>query len=235
MTRRVTEYTLCSPRLTQPVTLAILSDLHNGPWQDLLPSLSGCDAVLIVGDVPNRHKPGLNNCLPFLSAMGALPVPAFYTAGNHEWISGTWAQLKAHALRSGIHVLENSCERLGELTIGGITAAPKAPVDTTFPGELAACGGFRLLLCHHPEWYPRYIRGTGIDLTVSGHAHGGQIELFGHGLYAPGQGIFPRYTAGFYDDRRLLVSRGLTNSSGMPRWGNPCELIRLTLLPEPDP
>ena len=87
-------------------------------------------------------------------------------------------------------------------------------------------------MCHHPEYYPRYVRQADIDLTVSGHAHGGQICLFGQGLYAPGQWLFPKYTAGFYDGQRLLVSRGLTNSTWVPRLWNPCELVLLQLLPE---
>lgn len=234
MKRRLTRYTAASSKLTRTVTLAVLTDLHNGPWEDLLALTAGCDAVLIVGDVPNRHKPGLQNALPFLSAMGALPVPVFYVAGNHEWLSGTWHTLRDHASQCGIHVLDNTYMPMGELVIGGMTSAPRAEADQTLPRRLAAQNGYRLLLCHHPEWYPKMIQDTGVDLTVSGHAHGGQIELFGHGLYAPGQGIFPRYTAGFYDHDRLLVSRGLTNSSGMPRWGNPCEAILLTLCPGRD-
>ncbi|MBQ7306303.1 MAG: hypothetical protein IJW85_08850 [Clostridia bacterium] len=74
-----------------------------------------------------------------------------------------------------------------------------------------------------------------IDLTLSGHAHGGQVRLFGRGLFAPGQGILPRLTSGWYFDRRLLVSRGLTNSAGAPRINDPCELILLHLKGENDP
>ena len=39
MTRRiVTRYTIASPRVTQDVTFAILADLHNGPYEEFLPS-----------------------------------------------------------------------------------------------------------------------------------------------------------------------------------------------------
>lgn len=92
--------------------------------------------------------------------------------------------------------------------------------------------GFRILMCHHPEYYPEHIRRSSIDLTVSGHAHGGQVRLFGQGLYAPGQGILPKYTSGFYDSGRLLVSKGLSNLTWVPRLWDPCELVLLHLLPE---
>lgn len=87
-------------------------------------------------------------------------------------------------------------------------------------------------MCHHPEYYPKYVKTLDIDLTVSGHAHGGQVRIGRQGLYAPGQGLLPRLTGGFYDDGRLLVSRGLTNSTWAPRLNNPCELVLIQLLPE---
>ncbi|MBQ3816071.1 MAG: metallophosphoesterase, partial [Clostridia bacterium] len=58
--------------------------------------------------------------------------------------------------------------------------------------------GFHILLCHHPEYWEPLVHGRRIELTVSGHAHGGQWRIFGRGVYAPGQGLFPRYTSGLY-------------------------------------
>ncbi len=76
-------------------------------------------------------------------------------------------------------------------------------------------------------------------LIVAGHAHGGQWQIFGRGLFAPGQGLLPRYTHGVYVGRRhisaaepqplsaptLMVSRGAQNSVGLPRIMNPTELL----------
>ena len=89
----------------------------------------------------------------------------------------------------------------------------------------AALNGYKLLLNHHPEYYPDYIKELDIDLTLSGHAHGGQIRILGQGLIAPGQGFFPKYTSGMYDGR-LIVSRGLANNAPpIPRLFNRKELI----------
>lgn len=34
------------------------------------------------------------------------------------------------------------------------------------------------------------------DLVISEHVHGGQLRLFGKGLFSPGQGLFLKYTKG---------------------------------------
>ena len=47
-------------------------------------------------------------------------------------------------------------------------------------------------------------------------------------MYSPGQGLFPRYTRGVVDGR-MVISAGAGNPSRMPRWGNPCEVLRITL------
>ena len=75
-----------------------------------------------------------------------------------------------------------------------------------------------------PEYYERYLSGRELSLVLSGHAHGGQIRLFGRGLYAPGQGILPKLTEGVHFGR-LIVSRGLSNNSVVPRVFNPPEIV----------
>jgi predicted MPP superfamily phosphohydrolase len=79
-------------------------------------------------------------------------------------------------------------------------------------------------LCHHPEYRDKYLKDRSIDLILSGHAHGGQIRLLGRGLYAPGQGIFPKYTSGIHAN--MIISRGLSNTAGfIPRLFNPREIV----------
>ena len=88
-----------------------------------------------------------------------------------------------------------------------------------------------VLLAHHPERIWDYAR-TGVDLVLSGHAHGGQVRLFGHGLYSPDQGVQPRYTSGVYTSgkTKLYVSRGAGNHSFLPpRIFNRPEIDLITL------
>ena len=67
---------------------------------------------------------------------------------------------------------------------------------------------------------------------LSGHAHGGQIRIPGiGGVYAPGQGFFPKYTSGEYavGDTTMIVSRGLGNSVLPLRVNDRPEIVIVTL------
>ena len=84
-------------------------------------------------------------------------------------------------------------------------------------------GRVKILLCHHPEYYPTVLADLGMDLIVCGHAHGGQWRFFGRGIYAPGQGLFPRYTAGLHGGH-CIISRGISGCTHIPRIFNAPEI-----------
>ena len=67
--------------------------------------------------------------------------------------------------------------------------------------------GFKILLDHHPENYERITKNRDIALILSCHAHGGQIRILNHGVYAPHQGLFPKYTSAVYDNRLVVRPR----------------------------
>lgn len=157
-------------------------------------------------------------------------APVFYSLGNHEWYVTDEDQDVMQ--RCGVTLLDNRDieYRLSDgqmLRIGGLSTAFDLEWLTTYSQKT----GPKILLCHHPEYYPRYIRNTQQDtfaLIVSGHAHGGQWKIFGHPFLAPGQGFFPRYAYGIYDNK-LVVSSGLSNTANIPRFGNPVELVMISL------
>ena len=66
------------------------------------------------------------------------------------------------------------------------------------------------------------------------YAHGGQMRFFGQGLYAPGQGLFPKYTKGRYDGNNgcMIVSAGMSNTYRIPRLFNPPEIVWVDVVPE---
>ena len=107
----------------------------------------------------------------------------------------------------------------------------KYPTESEWLDDFAAQEGYKILLCHHPEyWCMRepMIRDRRIDLVLAGHAHGGQWQILGRGIFAPYQGILPKYTSGvhFGPYGRMIISKGLSNPyKVIPRWGNPCEVV----------
>ncbi len=90
---------------------------------------------------------------------------------------------------------------------------------------------FVLLLSHRPEYLEMYDQYS-LDVCLTGHAHGGQFRIpFVGGVYAPGQGFFPKYTKGVYrtDDLEMYVGVGIGNSTIPFRVFNPPEMITIVL------
>ena len=73
---------------------------------------------------------------------------------------------------------------------------------------------YTILLSHRPELVKTYVT-HGVNLVFTGHAHGGLVRIpFLGGLYAPNQGLFPKYYSGLYyfADTTMIVNRGVGNS-----------------------
>ena len=242
--------------------LALLSDLHNRPFQPIISSLrvAAPDLFCIAGDIFYGAKPlrEQENVLPFLSACSSI-APTFLSLGNHEQ-AVTRSEIKKME-KTGVVVLDNefiSTTVAGmEVAIGGLTSGyvtayrrwkknhprqerPEGKLDrqpdVNWLPAFTASPGFHILLSHHPEYYPQLQTFLPDDenwLVCSGHAHGGQIAYYSLfkkrwcGLFAPGQGWWPRWTKGVYDGR-LIVSSGLSNTTWVPRLFNPTEIVYIT-------
>ena len=183
-----------------------------------------------VGECFNQN--GLNLLL------GAARIaPCFFIPGNHEM--GLRPDNRRILEDAGIRVLDNEFVRMDPFVIGGLSSgylapknrynAPPGP-DPDFPARFAREEGYHILLCHHPEYYPRYLLDRKIDLICAGHCHGGQWRYYSlirkemQGVYAPGQGLFPALTSGIHDNK-LVISRGLSNNAIIPRINNPTEIV----------
>lgn len=156
-------------------------------------------------------------------------APVIVSLGNHE--QKLFDSDLAFYRAQGITLLDNACTRVNvggfELLVGGMSSWD----FEDFLAEFAALKGYKLLLSHHPERFERFIKDTDVDLTLSGHTHGGQILLGGkgRGFFVPGQGLLGRYAHGMFFDGRLIVSAGCSNTVAMPRIRNPRELVVVTL------
>jgi len=232
---KVSEYDITAG-INAPLVFAFISDLHEcdtKPIAELIDRYAP-DAVLVGGDYVNNSRE-YEKGIAFLTEC-AEKYKTFCSLGNHELKSD--GDIRALTKKTGAVLLDNEYTEFEDVLIGGLSSGfsgkkqgnlKKTPApDVMFLKRFDEREGYKILLSHHPEYYPEYIKETGIRLTLSGHAHGGQWRFFGRGAFAPGQGIFPKYTSGMYDGR-LIVSRGLGDSHSMFRINNPYEFIVLNI------
>ncbi|MBP5460205.1 MAG: metallophosphoesterase [Clostridia bacterium] len=225
---KVTKYQKVSPKVHRPYRLILLTDIHNKPFDRLVQQVAGekPDAILVAGDIVDRHRKTWKRALPFLRACADV-APTFFSYGNHEV---KFPIVRAEDIaETGAVLLDNSCIRFGDLVFGGQT--PKA--DTSWLEGFEEQEGYRILLNHHPEYWVKWgLRERDIDLILAGHAHGGQWRFFDRGVLAPGQGLMAKYVRGEYGN--MIVSTGCSNTAAplVPRFFNPREIVVITVVPE---
>ena len=245
--------------LPQPLRLICLADLHGkqfGPKNKyLIERVKALAPHIIVfpGDTLSADCHNLASTVKTLQALCDI-APCFLIAGNHEHRSGRWPEIAQKFKGAGVIILENTRfdgfiqgvpvhilgldEGLAVSRLDYIRAACKTLQYTDNRKALQALAeleGLRIVLSHFPEHYAligalSYCRFP-FDLMLSGHAHGGQVRLNRRiALYAPGQGLFPRFCQGMYGHNpTLLVSRGLGNDSPLPRINNRPEIVLVTV------
>lgn len=211
--------------ISSPLLIALVPDLHDKPYEHIIKAIKEGmpDLIAVPGDLANSYTKGFGTGLQFLRECAQI-APTFYSSGNHEYRFGG---IPAEDIEeTGAVFLDNRFANFENMYIGGFPTKG----DLNKLDNFCMQAGFKILLSHHPEYYPRHLCKRDIDLILAGHAHGGQVRIFGRGLYSPGQGIFPKLTSGVHDNR-LVISRGLCNNQKVPRlWNNP-ELLFVKLLP----
>ncbi len=222
-----------------------VSDLHNksfGKAQMKLMAKAAAikpDIITVTGDLIDKRREGTAAAMAFIS-QAVKTAPVYYVPGNHEYTAGIYQKLKGKLRACGVMVADGETIQLDingqHIVLIGIKDKVFYKNDEAFERKLEELsqkhrGSFRVLLSHSPEKFKLYHQ-HGFDLTLSGHAHGGQwrLPLIG-GLYAPHQGVFPKYTSGLHmkNSKGMVVSRGLGNSLFPLRLFNRPELVVITL------
>ena len=248
----VNEYEIVSDRIPEAFTgfrIAQVSDLHNKDFGEgygqLLTLLSEInpDIIVVTGDLIDSRQTDLDIALEFAWQAGKI-ARVYFVSGNHEARVPEYEDLKIGLVKAGTVILENQkvqITREGEsITLMGIDD-PSFQEDYLFGDSESVArqaienlqnesDGYTVLLSHRPELFDLYV-DTGMDLVLTGHAHGGQIRLpFVGGLVAPNQGFFPKYDAGQFTENTttMIVSRGVGNSIIPLRFNNRPEIVLLT-------
>jgi hypothetical protein len=216
-----------------------LSDVHCGPhvpeekvatWVSRLNGL-GLDLVTVTGDLITH---GSSHVEAVARALGGLRAKdgAFACMGNHDYFTDGEHMVRALE-RNGLTVLRNR----GVVVQRGGARLYVAGVDDTWTSRhdlgraLAARpeGAPTVLLSHDPDLFPQ-AQARGVELTLSGHTHGGQLGVPGVRRWSLAR-VITRWTAGLYQQGRswLYVNRGAGTTGPPVRLGAPAELAVITL------
>jgi len=247
-------YTITSEKLPDVFNgyrVAHISDLHNaemGKGNEKLLSIlceAEPDIIAITGDLIDSRNTDIEIALHF--AEEALKIaPCYYITGNHEARVSEYNDLKKGLKELGVIVLEDEKVEINQsgekIAILGVDD-PSFYTDYLLGDSITVMRGnlqklkneeytYTVLLSHRPELFETYVE-SGVDLVLSGHAHGGQFRLpFVGGLVAPNQGFFPEYDAGLYisGNTNMIVSRGIGNSIIPFRFNNRPEVVLIELV-----
>ena len=246
-------------KLTQPLRIVHLADLHNSEFgennQDLIDMVASQkpDLIFFTGDLVTGWEKDTAVPMDLTEELVKI-APVYISVGNHEQLheNSFGSDLTGMLRYRGAKVMEFSYEDITlkeqNLRIGGISGycVPEIYLQSG-EAKIEECEFLRdfqdterctMLMAHMPVCW---IRNDGIsywdaDLVFSGHTHGGQFRLpLMGGVYAPDMGFFPGWLEGQYPSsdgsKTLILSRGLGNSLPVPRLNNPPQVLVVDLIP----
>lgn len=251
-TREVTYESPKIPKSFNNFKITQVSDFHNTYYgrggKHLLKKVKDTapDIILVTGDLIDRRTPNEARGIKMLKDLMKI-APCYYVTGNHEAFYKNFLGIYEKILNTGVHNASTNdffiSRRNDSIEITGIHDLRIFGDEETNPNiyneydemlheRLNHVGDhFTILLAHRPEQFSRYSKYP-VDLIFSGHAHGGQIRLpVVKGLYAPDQGVLPKFTEGVHkqNNSTLIISRGLGNSRFPWRVFNRPEIVSVTL------
>lgn len=220
-----------------------ISDLHNTEFGENNIKLinlikeSEPSIIVVTGDALDSRRTDVDTTFEFFQQAIKI-APTYYVMGNHELrIMKDYEDLKNKIIDIGVIVLEDESvilENNGDkVKIIGMNDLGDGYDDydkKVFEEKLKELNNedmYSILLSHRPEIFDLYVESN-INLVFTGHVHGGQFRLpIIGGIFAPSQGLFPKYDGGLYRENgtNMVVSRGLGNSIIPIRINNKPEIV----------
>ena len=240
-----TFYDIDSEKIYEDIRIVNLSDLHlkefgknNEKLVKRVRALSP-DIITISGDMANKDNSDFSVVYTLCKQLVKI-APTYYCLGNHEYYQ---LLFKDNSIipgleNVGVNVLNDTYKTITikntKIDICGCTQH-KHNYDKyakEYMNEYMKSDNFKLLLVHYPELFMNRLKDSNIDLSICGHAHGGQMILpFIGPLYAPDQGWFPKMTNGLHNQKNgsVIINRGLGTHTKIPRINNVPELVVVDL------
>ena len=236
---RVTETKLAVPNLPrdlQGLRMVQVTDVHLSPFLSEKEMARAVDmanetrahVAFMTGDLITRPGDPLDACIRQIARLRA-DAGVYGCLGNHEIYCGTEAYVTRECARRGIRFLRSEATdlRFGAATIhlAGVDYQPMHSVYLQGAESLVAPDKFNLLLSHNPDVF-RVAAHQGWNVVLSGHTHGGQVnvEILRQNLNVAR--FFTPWVRGPYHlgSSAIYVSSGI-GTIGMPmRLGAPPEI-----------
>lgn len=188
----------------------------------------GCDMMLFTGDLVNDD---VNEVRPYFDTLRQLSAPdgIFSVWGNHDYceygndhtlgglrrsrklLDGYQQQLGWRQLMNDHVTMEHGMARI---EIIGVENAGQPPFSNRSNLKKAMTGidksAFKILLTHDPHHWRREALQAGIQLTLAGHTHAGQLKV---GNLTPARMAFKEWGGAYrHGNQWLYVSAGLGGS-----------------------
>jgi len=226
-------------------TIGMLSDVHSSVFMTkskmrdyaLKVNALACDIIVITGDHVNSL---VEEVYPFAEAFTDLKARdgVYGVLGNHDFFTPDVDLVCKEIEACGIRLLRNEGMAItkngSQLYLLGIDDTGNSKrVESYLTAATRGCERNipKILLCHRP-YFIEQANNYGIDLTLSGHTHGGQIVIakLGRTVYAPARIASP-YIAGLYSfgNTQLYVNRGIGTVGPPIRINCPPEITRIVL------
>jgi predicted MPP superfamily phosphohydrolase len=229
------------PKDLQGLRLVQLSDIHMGTFYsaaDLARAVDAAnglraDLMLVTGDLITDLYDPLDRCLLELKRLRAASG-IWGCLGNHEMHTHLEAYATRKAKEMGMRFLRQEVEMLqfgnAKLNLVGVDHQRRDRPYLAHTANLVVPDTFNLLLSHNPDVFPVAAK-QGFDLTISGHTHGGQINLNLLGDNINVVDLVTPFTKGTYhiDRFSLYVNSGLGTIGAPVRLGAPPEVTLITL------
>ncbi|MBQ6932047.1 MAG: metallophosphoesterase [Clostridia bacterium] len=244
---KVEKTTLLSEKITSPVRIVLVSDLHSssfGKDNVILKNLikqQKPDLIFVLGDMYSRFEAERpETAVEFTTALTEY-APVYFVSGDHDYSDKYFKALEDGGVnvlnfeKSDVTVNEN------EISIYGIRSEWFS-LTFSLNNAFSPADGDRInILLAHCPYMEKYKGFENLDFVFSGDTHGGMIRLPLLGPVYYNGSILPKitysgkmYDKGYYNvnGTQLFVTSGAGNYPLPLRFNNRPEIVSIDLLPK---
>ena len=243
----IIRYEFKDKKIDKNIKIMFLSDLHNRDIINELLSIinnENPDIIIMGGDMVNQDLNDTENYYKLCKKLTGRTV--YYVLGNHEFRfeDDDLHKYMERITNYNVEIINNHSVKLSKnIALHGFSSDIdcykkfyRRGLTSEYIKEVMGefdKNKYNILIAHNPLEFESY-KGTNSDLVLTGHVHGGLIDLpLVGGLFSPDYTLFPKYYKGTYNYKNMtmIVSRGLGLSKRIPiRLFNNPEVVIINLI-----